>query len=887
MADCLNNEEQVVSGLSSENEDSLKSEINNGDLLSSNVDNGDIVTSNAVLDEAISSTIQEDGAINSTLDLHITTSGSTVNVIDNLMSTDTKSALSSNQGRVLNELINGVKTDLKNYYTKSEVNSLITAIPKFAIKVVNSLPAENISSATVYLLASGNESQNLYTEYIYINGVWEKLGEQKVDLSGYQTIEAFNTAIADYYTKTEIDTIVEQINEGLVKELQSPVDVYNTPEGVYRIPANCEILHPSGTIIPSEAYILITDAVSDDKKFFTIFYNTHNTGEKVQQYMGFGEAYENYGYYYVTNLSSLTGYVDTSTDQTIRGLKTFSQAPKLYGSLSEELDDKSLVSAEWVNDKLDDKQDTLTAGNNVTITDGIISADLTGSAPIILLESPIRIWDLDSGIYKVPANATIYYNGATSTSSIPYFNAGSSILIVNNLVSTTAVPIPNPYKKYILFASINEGLQKSGFVTGKVLADTGSYWFFDTETDYLPTSGGTMEGPIILSGAYPQIKSTQADLVLQTNGGKQYDFTDTEFRPTASNMDTLGIGRTDRRFKDGYFSGTVYATGGFSGNATSSTKATKDSDGNQINTTYTKIANNILSGYGTCPTGASTSAKVVTIADTNWKLKVGTIIGVKFTTGNTASNVTLNVNSTGAKSIFYNNAVYTGNNQYMTGRANTIIFFMYDGTYWVWFSQSNNNDDDNVPSAISWTASGTQAKTATCSNYVLLKKSYIQVIMANANTYAGAITMNINGRGAKPIYIDGVASSSSNYNLPAGSYLTYYDGTNYYFRTDGKLPSGSTSLVPKGNYDTLSATSGNTYTAPANGWFAWSMESTSSSYSHVSLTNNTNGMMIRHAQTATGAGNRGIFPAKKGDVVKFESSNNNYNWFRFYYGEEV
>ena len=43
------------------------------------------------------------------------------------------------------------------------------------------------------------------------------------------------------------------------------------------------------------------------------------------------------------------------------------------------------------------------------------------------------------------------------------------------------------------------------------------------------------------------------------------------------------------------------------------------------------------------------------------------------------------------------------------------------------------------------------------------------------------------GKGAKPIYINGTASSSSNYTLPAGSYIAYYDGTNYYFRTDGKL----------------------------------------------------------------------------------------------------
>ena len=56
------------------------------------------------------------------------------------------------------------------------------------------------------------------------------------------------------------------------------------------------------------------------------------------------------------------------------------------------------------------------------------------------------------------------------------------------------------------------------------------------------------------------------------------------------------------------------------------------------------------------------------------------------------------------------------------------------------------------------------------------------------NSSQTAITLNINGTGAKAIYINGTASSASNYTLPAGSYIAYYDGTNYQFRTDGLLP---------------------------------------------------------------------------------------------------
>lgn len=97
----------------------------------------------------------------------------------------------------------------------------------------------------------------------------------------------------------------------------------------------------------------------------------------------------------------------------------------------------------------------------------------------------------------------------------------------------------------------------------------------------------------------------------------------------------------------------------------------------------------------TCSTVASTSAKVVTINDSSWSLQKGCIIGVKFTNTNTATNVTLNVNNTGAKSIYYNASVYTGSSGDVCGTANRTIYYMYDGIYWVWISSGRDANDDN------------------------------------------------------------------------------------------------------------------------------------------------------------------------------------------------
>lgn len=88
---------------------------------------------------------------------------------------------------------------LANYYTKSEVNSQISSIPKFAIAVVTDLPTDNISETTIYLKKTGSDTQNLYTEYIYVNSKWEQLGTQKLDLSGYLTkTDASNTYLGKY-----------------------------------------------------------------------------------------------------------------------------------------------------------------------------------------------------------------------------------------------------------------------------------------------------------------------------------------------------------------------------------------------------------------------------------------------------------------------------------------------------------------------------------------------------------------------------------------------------------------------------------------------------------------------------------------------------------------
>lgn len=109
----------------------------------------------------------------------------------------------------VSQFITRTVNDLSNYYlksetyTKSEVEAIIGAIQQFHYEVYASLP-ETGAGNVLYLIGPAGTGSDRYEEYVYANGTFTKIGDTSIDLSGYVTTQALNTALADYTKSIDI-----------------------------------------------------------------------------------------------------------------------------------------------------------------------------------------------------------------------------------------------------------------------------------------------------------------------------------------------------------------------------------------------------------------------------------------------------------------------------------------------------------------------------------------------------------------------------------------------------------------------------------------------------------------------------------------------------------
>lgn len=216
----------VVTGVKGEAEESYR--LGNVNITKENIGLGN-VDNTADMDKPVSTAVQTEldkKQNNLTFD-----STPTADSSNPVTSTGIKSAIDAAKSEVIGQIpnvdnfITNTVSDLVNYYTKTQIDSQIdtlegqiSAIPKFAIQVVESLPDSDISATTIYLLkTSETETGNLYTEYIYVNSAWESLGTQKLDLSDYVTTTALNEAIANFLVESDVQELIDTALEAYTK----------------------------------------------------------------------------------------------------------------------------------------------------------------------------------------------------------------------------------------------------------------------------------------------------------------------------------------------------------------------------------------------------------------------------------------------------------------------------------------------------------------------------------------------------------------------------------------------------------------------------------------------------------------------------------------------
>lgn len=157
-----------------------------------------------------------------------------------------------------------------------------------------------------------------------------------------------------------------------------------------------------------------------------------------------------------------------------------------------------------------------------------------------------------------------------------------------------------------------------------------------------------------------------------------------------------------------------------------------------------------------CTTEPATAAKVATM--TGFVLSSGQYIFLRTTKANSAtSNVTLNVNGTGAKPVKIgtsSTAVTASNFPAGDYIAN------FDGTNWVLtriYLTDNNTQASHSGIGICPTPATTAAKAVTFPKFALVADQTIIIRVNTTNSATSGVTLNVNGTGAKSIYIDGNA----------------------------------------------------------------------------------------------------------------------------------
>lgn len=244
----------------------------------------------------------------------------------------------------------------------------------------------------------------------------------------------------------------------------------------------------------------------------------------------------------------------------------------------------------------------------------------------------------------------------------------------------------------------------------------------------------------------------------------------------------------------------------------------------------TTAINGIRAQYGTCGTAAATAAKVV--ACSNFALRAGAVVNVKFTYKNSAANPTLNVNNTGAKPIYLNNKAITADYYW---NAQDVLTFVYSGSYWYIADAGTLAKIKTTADSITLSVSQTYATKSE------LKVGLDSISLSVSNAKLGSsasIVLEVNGaKQTKTVDLTGVRNAFKNdttaITISAGT-VTFNSNTFVVNSTNFKVTSSGV----------ITATSGTI------GGFTI----TASSIYNDKLTLHSSGLLLKHGEAKTKLG---------------------------------
>ena len=217
--------------------------------------------------------------------------------------------------------------------------------------------------------------------------------------------------------------------------------------------------------------------------------------------------------------------------------------------------------------------------------------------------------------------------------------------------------------------------------------------------------------------------------------------------------------------------------------------------------------------YGTCSSGGSDTAKVVVCEDfTSSELVKGALIFVTFDASNSGAvaSLTLNVNSTGAKSIKKQGNKSSTNNLTDAGeiRANSTYLFQYDGTNWVCMTLDYNSTYSALSEADMQAGTATTGRTISAARVKQAVEYWMTQNQADWDSSDNTSPSYILNKPTIPSTLDQIADGStrklSDYLPLAGGYMSSIDSS-IFFGQDGygftKISYGGITVRNGGYFD--------------------------------------------------------------------------------------